>query len=72
MSSRPIVVEDLTADERIDLMGRLWDSLELGTAAPITPPLAAELSRREAEADVNPAAGESWTDIRKGLGKKLC
>ncbi len=71
MASRATVVEELTADERIELMGRLWDSLEPGAAAPITDSLAAELDRREAEADVDPEAGESWPEIRSELAKKL-
>jgi len=36
----------LTAEERIDLIGRLWDSLD-------------------------PEAGESWSEIKAALEKKL-
>jgi putative addiction module component (TIGR02574 family) len=69
MASRSIVLDDLTAEERIALIGELWDSLDSATAAPITPALAAELSRREAEADTDPAAGESWPEIKADLRK---
>jgi putative addiction module component (TIGR02574 family) len=44
-----IPVNDLTAEERIELIGKLRDSLDPAAAAPITPALAAELDRREAE-----------------------
>ena len=71
MASAKIPLDSLTADERIELMGRLWDSLDPAAAAPITPALAAELTRREAEADADPAAGSAWSDIRSELRDKL-
>jgi putative addiction module component (TIGR02574 family) len=69
--ARMIPVDDLTAEERIALIGKLWDSLDSAVAAPITPALAAELDRREAEADAAPDAGDAWADIRDDLRKKL-
>jgi putative addiction module component (TIGR02574 family) len=71
MESRAIRVDELSAEERIELMGRLWDSLDPATAAPITATLAAELDRREVEADANPETGETWPDIHSALLKKL-
>lgn len=68
---RSISVDDLTAEERIELMGTLWDGLDRALAAPITPALAAELDRREAEADTAPDAGDAWSEIRDGLCRKL-
>jgi putative addiction module component (TIGR02574 family) len=67
----PIAVDNLTAEERIELIGRLWDSLDPTIAAPITAGLAAELERREVEADGAPDAGKAWPDIRDELRKKL-
>ncbi len=69
--ARSISVEDLTAEERIELMGRLWDSLDPVLAAPITPDVGAELDIREAEADSAPEAGDAWSDIKDDLRKKL-
>ncbi len=69
--TRSVPLDDLTVEERIDLIGKLWDSLDAAAAAPITPALAAELDRREAEADEAPDGGESWPDIRGELRKKL-
>lgn len=68
---RTIRADDLTAEERIELMEKLWDSLDPALAAPITPALAAELDRREAEADAAPDAGELWSEVRDDLRKKL-
>lgn len=71
MASRPVPFDELTAEERIELMGRLWDSLDPATAAPMTAELAAELDRREAEGDANPEAGEPWPEIHASLLHKL-
>jgi putative addiction module component (TIGR02574 family) len=70
MASPAIPLDTLSAEERIELMGRLWDSLDPAAAAPITPALAAELDRREAEADADPSAGSSWADLKSDLGRK--
>jgi putative addiction module component (TIGR02574 family) len=69
--ARTIPLDDMTAEERIELIGKLWDSLDPAVAAPITPALRDELDRREAEADMAPEAGEAWSDIRNELRKKL-
>ena len=71
MASVTIPVDALSAEERIELMGRLWESLDPAAAAPISAALAAELDRREAEADGNPAAGHSWPELRDELRGKL-
>jgi putative addiction module component (TIGR02574 family) len=64
-------LESLTAQERIALIGRLWDSLDPDSAAPLSPALAAELGRREAEADADPGAGLPWAAIREELRSRL-
>lgn len=69
--ARTISVDDLTAEERIELIGKLWDSLDPAVAAPITPAVAAELDRREAEADASPDEGDAWPEVRDDLRKKL-
>jgi len=65
-----IPVDDLTAEERIQLIGELWDSLDPAAAAPLTPALAEELERREAEAEATPDEGESWAEVRDSLRKQ--
>ncbi len=71
MASPSIPVEQLTAEERLELIGRLWDSLDPVTAATMTAALAAELDRREADADANPDAGQPWAEIKQELFDKL-
>ena len=71
MASAFIRLDDLTAEQRIELMGHLWDSLDAAIAAPTTNALVAELDQREAEADSDPQGGNSLTEIKTTLGKKL-
>ncbi len=71
MASRPFPVDTLSAEERIELIGELWNSLDPASAPPVTDALAAELDRREADADATPEAGEPWPDIHAALLRKL-
>jgi len=64
MVERSQALESLTVDERIVLMGRLWDSLESAAAAPLSPAPAAELDARETEADADPDSGIPWAALR--------
>lgn len=63
--------DQLTAEERIALIGQLWDSLDPAVAAPLSPELAEELDRREAEADADPRAGVNWDALRAELRSRL-
>ena len=71
MATRPIVVDELSTDERIELIGRLWDSLDAQVAAPMTESLRQELARREADADRDPDSGDSWESLRDRLAKRV-
>ena len=71
MATRPIVVDALSTDERIELIGRLWDSLDAQVAAPMTESLRQELARREAGADRDPDSGDSWESLRDRLAKRV-
>jgi putative addiction module component (TIGR02574 family) len=71
MASPSFRLDTLSAEERIELIGRLWDSLDPVSAAPISGELAAELDRRELEADASPEAGDAWPDIHSALLRKL-
>ena len=70
MATRPVGVDDLSTDERIELIGRLWDSLDANVAAPMTHELRQELARREVDADRDPDSGESWELLRDRLARR--
>jgi putative addiction module component (TIGR02574 family) len=52
----------LSPEERLDLIGEIWDSLE-NELPPISPELQAELDRRLAELEQNPAEGRPAAEV---------
>ncbi len=71
MVDRSETLESMTAEERIELMGRLWDSLDPAAVAPVSGALAIELDAREAEADADPDSGIPWRALRDELRDRL-
>ena len=61
-----IDIAGLSATERLDLIARLWDSLE--EAAPLTEAQKAELDRRLAKADI--ATARPWSEVRAELAAR--
>ena len=61
-----IDIDHLSPQERLDLIGRLWDSLD-DEDVPLTPEQEAELDRRLATADADLADSVSWESFRAEL-----
>jgi putative addiction module component (TIGR02574 family) len=59
-------IMSLSPVERLDLIGRLWDSLDQATV-PLTQVMAEELDRRMASADADLAQSVPWEAIRSEL-----
>ncbi|HVJ51469.1 MAG TPA: addiction module protein [Aliidongia sp.] len=53
---------NMTPQERIDLIGKIWDSIE-ADHIPVTPAQAAELDRRSATADEDMAKARDADDV---------
>lgn len=64
-----IEIEKLSPQERLELIGRLWDSLD-AEDVPLTPAQADEIDRRLATADADMAASVSWETLRTELGNR--
>jgi putative addiction module component (TIGR02574 family) len=70
--SRPVIdLDQLTTDERLDLIERLWDSLGAAASSiPLTAPQREELDRRLDDLDREGPTGTPWDDaidrIRSG------
>jgi putative addiction module component (TIGR02574 family) len=63
-------IDRLTAEQRLRLIGEIWDSLSVHDT-PIPESHREELDRRLADADANPSAGMPWEEVRARLrGKK--
>jgi putative addiction module component (TIGR02574 family) len=63
-------IDQLTPQQRLELIGLLWDSLP--DDAPFTPPdwHLRELEKRIAAADADPGAAEPWEIVRARLSGK--
>lgn len=61
----------LTIEQRLELIGELWDSLpDSVDELPVPEWHKAELDRRLAAADASPDAGISWEDVKERLSGK--
>ncbi|MDE1146782.1 MAG: addiction module protein [Azospirillaceae bacterium] len=60
----------LSAQERLDLIGRLWDSLEAEDVR-LTPAQQAELDRRLATFDEDIKSGLSWEEVEAELERRF-
>jgi putative addiction module component (TIGR02574 family) len=69
MSVPPFDISRLTPQQRLDLIGELWDSLSADDVA-LTLAQQAELDRRLAHFDANRPAGIPWEDIDAGLDRQ--
>jgi len=56
----------LSPQERLDLIGELWDSLD-GADVPVSPELRAELDRRNAAFPTARGNAVPWTSVRSRL-----
>jgi putative addiction module component (TIGR02574 family) len=71
MPTPPIDFSGLSAEERLDLIGALWDSLDPQQLPPPSPDELAELERRVAEVRADPTAGRSWEAVKQDLDQRL-
>lgn len=69
MSKPTIDFTQLTVEERLDLIGQIWDSLE--SAPPLTPEQIAELERRSRDVDANPEDGTDAAEVVARLRAQL-
>lgn len=63
-------IASLSAEERLKLIGEIWDSLPPVQQSPIPEEHQAELDRRLAAADATPAAARPWEEVRARLEKR--
>jgi putative addiction module component (TIGR02574 family) len=70
MAAPKIDYSQLTAAERLALIGELGDSLG-NDDVPVDPALEAELARRAAASAAAPGTGKPWADVRDRLLRQL-
>ena len=64
------LIERLNPEERLRLIGEIWDSLLPAQRLEIPESHREELDRRLADADENPSAGAPWEEVRARLWGK--
>jgi putative addiction module component (TIGR02574 family) len=60
-------IDRMGPEDRLRLIGEIWDSLSPINQLEIPESHRAELDRRLAEADADPAAGSPWEEVRARL-----
>lgn len=63
----PVLVEQATSlsvDERLELIGAVWDSIDHSTR-PVSPAVTALIEERVIEAQANPLDGRSWSEVHQ-------
>lgn len=66
-----IGIEALTVAQRLELIGRLWDSIpDTPEALPVPEWHREELERRLEAADASPEAGIPWEQVRQELRRR--
>lgn len=60
-------IDRLSREDRLRLLGEIWDSLTPVTQDEIPESYREELDRRLAAADADPAAGRPWEEVRARL-----
>lgn len=61
-------IQQMTVDERLDLIAHLWDSLvDQGSPPNLTPAQEAELDRRIDAFEADPNRGAPWDEVKLRL-----
>jgi putative addiction module component (TIGR02574 family) len=61
----------LTPDERLELIGDLWDSLDQRDLPPLSDDQIQEMKRRLAEHRANPGEARSWEEVKAEIRSRL-
>ena len=60
-------IDSLIVEQKLDLIGQLWDSIPDEAMPPLTAAQLRELDRRIAKADANPHLGRPWKEVKVRL-----
>ena len=60
-------IDRLSTEDRLRLISEIWDSLPANTQGGLSADQQAELDRRIAAADADPAAGIPWDEAKRRL-----
>jgi putative addiction module component (TIGR02574 family) len=60
-------IKQLSVDERLAIVGEIWDSIDEQATLDLTASDKAELDRRLEQIDRNPESGVSWDELKRQL-----
>lgn len=66
-SLQDLGIDRLSREDRLRLLGEIWDTLTPITQEAIPESHREDLDRRLAAADADPAAGKPWEEVRERL-----
>ena len=71
-SAKSLGIDKLNIEERIELIGEIWDSVsaETGDLA-LSPEMKEELDRRLNAADANPEAAIPWEEVKQNVLSRI-
>jgi len=71
-SAKSLGIDKLNIEERIELIGEIWDSVsaETGDLA-LSPEMKEELDRRLNAADANPEAAIPWEEVKQNALSRI-
>ncbi|HEV2949636.1 MAG TPA: addiction module protein [Gemmataceae bacterium] len=67
LSIQELGIDQMSAEDRIRLIGEIWDSLPSNGEFEMPESHQRELDRRLAAADAQPTKGSSWEEVRARL-----
>jgi len=72
ITAKSLGIDKLSIEDRLFLIGELWDSVADETEAlPLSPELKAELDKRLDAAEKDPDSGVSWDNVKKDTLTRL-
>ena len=72
VTAKSLGIDKLDVGNRLALIGELWDSVSSETESlPLSVELKAELDQRIEEAESNPDAGVSWSEVKEATLARL-
>ena len=71
VSIKSLGIDRLDVEERLSLIGELWDSIADSATVPLTPAQQTELDRRIADHQAHPDDVVSWEEVKSSINEQL-
>ena len=72
MTLEALGIDRLSVEDRLALIGQIWDSIDASGETPLPEWHRRELERRRAAAEAQPEAGIPWEVVKARLADRSC